>query len=334
MADHTPIEWTDATWNPITGCAIESPGCKHCYAMTLAGTRLRNHPSRVGLTTLAANGAYVWNGKTRLNREWLDQPVRWSRPRMIFVVAHGDLFYEKVPVEWIDEVFAIMALAGWHTYQVLTKRADRMADYMGELYAGRMYQIAEKWSHAGFKAQETIMASFTAGLPQCWLGVSAENQKFFDERVKHLREIHAAVRWISAEPLLGHIDARAALADIQWIVAGGESGSRARPSHPDWFRSLRDQCARAAVPFHFKQHGAWLEVDADKPTRIVESTDPAHAAEARRCDGFINLNGHFLRELNRARENVAYRGIARIGKKAAGRVLDGRTWDEFPRVTA
>jgi protein gp37 len=125
MSDNSHIEWTDATWNPITGCSILSPGCTNCYAMGLAGTRLRHHPSRAGLTR-EVNGHHVWTGDVRLNEQWLTQPLQWSRPRMIFVCAHGDLFHESVPDEWIDRVFAVMALCPQHTFLVLTKRSARM----------------------------------------------------------------------------------------------------------------------------------------------------------------------------------------------------------------
>ncbi len=128
MADKTHIEWTDATWNPITGCSVVSPGCTNCYAMKLAGTRLQHHPSRVGLTVGSKTGP-VWNGKVRRNREWLAQPLEWKKPRMVFVCAHGDLFHEDVPDDWILDVFTVMAIASRHTFQILTKRADRMRDF-------------------------------------------------------------------------------------------------------------------------------------------------------------------------------------------------------------
>lgn len=339
MAENSTIEWTEATWNPITGCSIESPGCRDCYAATLAGTRLRNHPSRAGLTTRAANGAYVFNGEVRFNAGWLEQPLRWTRPRMVFVVAHGDLFHPNVPDEWIDKVFAVMARARWHTYQVLTKRAKRMREYLSDPKTyGRI--IA-----AGFDIPCCAMESMTWPLPHVWIGVSAEDQKRADERIHELLATQAAVRWLSLEPLIGPIDFLSSMARcevtragdlvadwLHWIVCGGESGPRARPSHPDWFRSIRDDCIAARVPYFFKQHGAWQEVDGDKPTRTVESGDPTYDAERARCDGFISVDGHFIRSMSQSRENVPYRGLVRVGKKAAGRVLDGRTWDEFPRV--
>jgi protein gp37 len=129
MADSTKIEWTDATWNPITGCSVVSPGCTNCYAMRLAGTRLAHHESRAGLTRDTKAGP-VWTGEVRFNEQWIDQPLRWRKPRLIFVCAHGDLFAEGVPDEWIDRVFAVMALAPQHTFQVLTKRSARMREYM------------------------------------------------------------------------------------------------------------------------------------------------------------------------------------------------------------
>src|SRR6516164_8034629 len=125
MSDHTNIEWTDATWNPVTGCSLVSPGCAHCYAMRIAGTRLRNHPSRHGLTRDTEAGP-MWTGEVRLNESWLNQPFKWKKPRRIFACAHGDLFHPAVPDKWIDRVFAVMALTQRHTYQVLTKRSGRM----------------------------------------------------------------------------------------------------------------------------------------------------------------------------------------------------------------
>lgn len=239
MAEHSTIEWTDATWNPITGCSVVSPGCTNCYAMRLAGTRLRNHPSRAGLTQDSKAGP-VWTGEVRLNEDWLDQPLRWKRPRMIFVCAHGDLFHESVPDEWIDKVFAVMALAHWHTFQVLTKRAARMRAYMtAPGHAARVWDCAnvlscQREKPPGIPISRTVppdddVASLV--LPNVWLGISAEDQRRADERLPDLRATPAAVRWVSAEPLLGPIDAD--LTDLHWVVAGGESGPGARPMHQD-----------------------------------------------------------------------------------------------------
>lgn len=230
MADNSKIEWTDATWNPITGCKVVSPGCTNCYAMKLAGGRMRNHPSRMGLTNPSKSGP-VWNGNVQFNEGWLEQPLRWSKPRMIFVCAHGDLFYEAVPDEWICRVFGVMEGAQRHIFQVLTKRPARAHEW-----------LARNYGHGG-------------ELPNVWLGVSAEDQTRADERIPGLLDTPAAVRWVSAEPLIGPIDLLPWLPGLDWIVTGGESGPAARPMHPDWPRQHRDQCAAAGVPFHFKQWG-------------------------------------------------------------------------------
>ena len=250
MADKTTIEWTDATWNPITGCSRVSKGCEHCYAETLAAGRLRHHPSRAGLTD--ENGR--WNGVVRLNKEWLWQPLGWRKPRRIFVVAHGDLFHERVPDKWIDGIFSVMSLAPQHIFQVLTKRPERMRQYIKKAAASGIM-----WP-----------------LPNVWLGTSVENQETADERIPHLMETPAAVRWLSAEPLLAPItfdsthesdmvesnflsgiagervyDGRKCALD--WVVCGGESGPGFRPMKAGWARSIRDQCALAGIPFFMKQ---------------------------------------------------------------------------------
>lgn len=359
MAETSKIEWTDATWNPITGCSVVSPGCQHCYAMKLAGTRMRHHHSREGLTIDTKAGP-VWTGAVRLNEQWLDQPLRWRRPRMIFVCAHGDLFHEKVPDEWIDQVFAVMALAPQHTFQVLTKRAERMRGYMAAVGGGD----TERWATA-LRAVSGRCGALDLGealeflsrrgpLRNVWLGVSAEDQQRADERIPHLLETPAAVRWLSAEPLLGAVDLRSITVDgdgemnalqphrweaevekwrgstdnweeefldwfnladlpsagpmhprLDWVVAGGESGPGARPTHPDWARSLRDQCAAAGVPFFWKQWGEWI---GGGPGRVAFSD---------------------CRELH-AWGKGYYSG--RVGKKAAGRLLDGVQHDAMPEV--
>lgn len=222
MAEHSSIEWTDATWNPVTGCSVVSPGCTNCYAMKLAGTRLQHHPSRAGLTVDSKAGP-VWNGQVRLNSEWLDQPLRWKRPRRIFVCAHGDLFHESVADEWIDQVFAVMALAPQHTFQVLTKRARRMREYVSDpATQRRVYDLVCDLTLSA-ELQVVLIADPTQEpfappgprvrlgiwpLPNVWLGVSAEDQARAEERIPELLATPAAVRFVSAEPLLGPIDLR------------------------------------------------------------------------------------------------------------------------------
>lgn len=320
MAESSKIEWTDATWNPITGCTVVSAGCSGCYAMKLAGGRMKNHWSREGLTKPGPKGP-VWNGKLRFNGEWLDQPLRWRRPRMIFVCAHGDLFHENAPTEWINRVFLVMADAPQHTFQVLTKRPERMHEI-----------LTRCWNKPP--------------LPNVWLGVSAENQETVESRIPYLLETPAAVRFLSAEPLLGPINlcplhtvdykygeelasiyALRGTAAYQvpsshyWqdhpkldqVIVGGESGPNARPMHPNWARSLRDQCTAAGVPFFFKQWGEWAPQPAK---RIYASDDPAR----RRLWFYAKQHKRFDDETT----------VFHVGKKRAGRLLDGRTWDEIP----
>ncbi len=277
MSDGTKIEWTDATWNPITGCSVVSPGCTNCYAMKLAGTRLQHHPSRAGLTRETKAGP-VWNGTVRFNDEWLTHPLQWKRPRMVFVCAHGDLFHEDVPDEWIDKVFAVMALAPQHTFQVLTKRAARMRAYLSRhrwhlwAAAGRAIDPI-RWQNL-----PPIMGGDCTPLPNVWLGVSAEDQARAEERVPELLATPAAVRFVSAEPLLGVIDFTGWLQAIalkaqamgkseavgiqiirpslDWIIVGGENGPR--EMRAEWAQQIRDQCAAAGTAFFFKQWGSHI----------------------------------------------------------------------------
>ena len=229
MADKTEISWTDSTWNPITGCSIKSPGCNHCYAMTLAATRLQHHPSRAGLTRETKAGP-VWTGEVRFNEQWLDQPIRWKRPREVFVVAHGDLFHENVPDEWIDRVFSTMRAAPWHRYQVLTKRTDRACRYLGT----------------------------EPPMPGVWIGTSVERQMEADERGPYLATIAGDFgwnTWVSYEPALGMVE-WTGWEFIRWMVSGGESGPKARPTDPAWHRVARDFCIARGIPFFFKQTGS------------------------------------------------------------------------------
>lgn len=283
MADNSKIEWTSATWNPITGCSIASPGCIHCYAMTLAGGRLRHHPSRKGLTEPSKNGP-IWNGTVRFNEGWLDEPLKWKQPRMIFVCAHGDLFHENVPDEWIDKIVAVMALTPRHVFQVLTKRADRMRAYFSDpaWYGRAAVQVDEVkpstlWNGNAYEAKRSL--SHHEPLRNVWLGTSAERQQEAEERIPHLLATPAAVRFISAEPLIKPIDltglqhgfaittnaltgnstgndnppyARSG-ARLDWVIVGGESGRNARPMEPAWASDLRAQCAETGVAFFMKQ---------------------------------------------------------------------------------
>ena len=324
MSDGTKIEWTDATWNPIVGCSVVSPGCTNCYAMRLSGTRMRSHPSRAGLTQDSKAGP-VWTGEVRFMEQWLKQPLRWQKPRMIFVCAHADLFHESVPDEWIDRVFAVMALAPQHTFQVLTKRPERMRSY----FRGGRPPVF-RWLDAARELQPPppghgmiIHTQNGGSLPNAWLGVSVEDQRRADERVDILRETPAAVRWVSAEPMLGQIEFDIdQLQAIDWIVAGGESGPNARPMHPDWARSLRDQCPSAGVPFLFKQWGEWVSVlDRDRDDPDWRADYPKHERIGNRV---LNLAG------GSGFHGERVQIMQRVGKKAAGRLLDGVLHDGYP----
>ncbi len=218
MADNTTIEWTNATWNPVTGCTKISAGCDNCYAERFAERfrGVKGHPYENGFDLT-------------LRPERLEQPLKWRRPRMIFVNSMSDLFHKNIPVDFIDRVFDTMEQADRHTFQVLTKRSSLMRRYVNARYPNG-------------KAPEHI-----------WLGTSVEDGKRLS-RVRHLRETNATVRFLSIEPLIGPVG-ELDLDGIHWVIVGGESGPRARPMDPGWVRDIRDQCLASDVPFFFKQWG-------------------------------------------------------------------------------
>jgi len=228
MSEHSTIEWTDATWNPVRGCTKISPGCLHCYAETFA-ERFRGvtgHPFEFGFDL-------------RLVPEKLGDPIRWSKPKKIFVNSMSDLFHEGVPDDYIEKICRVMVAANWHTYQILTKRGDRMA----ALLQGKL-RGAAKASHI-------------------WWGVSVEDRKHGLPRIVKLRNARPAVMFLSVEPLLedlGRVDLRG----IDWVIVGGESGPGARPMLSDWVRGIRDQCHAAGVAFFFKQWGGARKKEAGR----------------------------------------------------------------------
>ncbi len=331
MADKTKIEWTEATWNPIrarnkaTGgvghfCVHVSDGCKNCYAEHMQ-RRFRN---KVRYAAQDRDKVELF-----LDEKVLTQPLRWRRPRMIFPCSMTDLFYEGHPDEWLDRIFAVMALASQHTFQPLTKRSRRQREY----FAGHQLReriSAMQWAEIEDRVDPLdrrrddlrALAMDVDGddwpLPNVWLGVSVEDQQRADERRDDLKALADSgwTTWVSYEPALGPVD-WSGWDFIKWLVAGGESAQNkpGRPAHPDWFRSLRDQCQAAGVPFHFKQHGDFLhESQRDANSRMLHNAWQGGGTDGEDGwhtwpDGSASL---------------------RIGKKAAGRLLDGREWDEVP----
>lgn len=334
MADKSKIEWTDASWNPIrarnkaTGksgwhCEHVTTGCENCYAEPIN--------KRLG-SGLPFKPGHRRDIEIFLDQKMLTQPLRWKKPRKIFVGSMTDLFGSFVPDDMIDKMFAVMALCPQHTFQVLTKRSDRMRQYLS---AARAHPVAlealaitldaHSYDRVSMVGRGVIIRGDVAHLklwplPNVWVGVSAENQDTANQRIPDLVGTPAAVRFISAEPLFGPIDlerlscfragapinvldSRMRLNNqpmhIDWIIVGGESGPKARPMHPDWARSLRDQCKAAGTAFFFKQWGEWVSVSE------VEGEGKHHSFP----DGAT---------------------VRRIGKAAAGRKLDGVKHSAFP----
>ncbi len=415
----TKIEWTEKTWNPIVGCSILSPGCTNCYAMKMAArieaadeagfrkavahavetspwpddsdheNRIRAEmnngrvPSHYAGTTQASKAGPVWTGKVALAPEHiLMEPLRRKKPTMYFVNSMGDLFHEDIPDEWIDRVFAVMALCPQHTFQVLTKRSARMLEWVTRAsratllmnrridgdnvvdtddFLARHINLAGSWGHPE--------CARIWPLPNVWLGVSAERQQEADERIPDLLATPAAVRFVSAEPLLGPVDftrlnwiggrrldalqsytsvpladpghwqhERNDLPSLDWIIAGGESGPGARPMHPDWVRAIRDQCAAAGVPFFFKQWGGWAPLgaayteDPDEEQAIMEAPDNRSGNIC--CidtDGSMPVDYRYSGEYQ---PPPSAWWMERVRKSRAGRTLDGVTWDQMPDPAA
>jgi protein gp37 len=271
VGDNSAIEWTDATWNPMLGCTKVSPGCDECYAILTARIRESNPTPKIaaafaGLVRRDEAGALDWTGRINLLPDRLDQPLRWRKPRRIFVNSQSDLFHKAVPNEFIARVFAIMAGAQRHTFQILTKRPGRMRSLLNHgAFWANVYDIW-RTEFGGSAAND-----WRKPLPNVWLGVSVENQQWADIRIPALLDTPAAVRFLSCEPLLGPVcldpwhtphDTSTTpcggppASGLHWVIVGGESGRGARPMHPDWARSLVRQCRAAGVPVHVKQMGS------------------------------------------------------------------------------
>lgn len=355
----TSIEWTNATWNPVRGCSRVSEGCRNCYAEKQAARiisceRGRGVPEGEGAYDglLAAGGQ--WNGKVRLVPEALEQPKHWKKPRRIFVNSMADLFHENVPDEFIDKVFTVMESTSRHTFQILTKRPERMLEYVrNRVDLIKNAEMQKIQINETYERLLEVVRIANITLPKnIWLGISVECQKTANKRIPYLLQTPASVRWMSAEPLLGEINLNRLYSEttldggglsqewfscitgqrfhiwadeeipypkLDWVVVGGESGKEARPMHPDWVRSLRDQCVAADIAFLFKQWGEWA------PHQAVPGGD--EGGDIRR--GHVQYlpgdgrepDGHFRR---------GDAAVAKVGKKAAGRLLDGVLHDQYP----
>jgi protein gp37 len=276
MAQHSEIEWTDATWNPVRGCTKISPGCKHCYAETFAERfrGVKGHPYEQGFDL-------------RIVPEKLAEPLRWRTPKMIFVNSMSDLFHDLVPDDYIVAVARVMVTAKWHTYQVLTKRSDRLRQLLNS------------------------KLSFAAQQPHIWWGVSVEDKEYGVPRIKDLQQAEAAVRFLSVEPLLEDLG-KLYLRGIDWMIVGGESGPGARTMEKDWVLALRDQCKKGRVPFFFKQWGGVRKATTGRrlegrtydefPARVrhpvltpEECLDSARKIELQFDSKILSLSSHLIR---------------------------------------
>ena len=238
MAGQSDIEWTDATWNPVSGCLMISPGCTNCYAMRMAGRlQAMEHPSYKGVVRKSGKG-HKWTGKLHFNDAALEVPLRWRQPRRVFVNSMSDLFQDGVPADFIKRVWGIMERANWHSFQVLTKRPDNMRDVLNSAKLPKLKNV--------------------------WLGTSVESAEYAD-RIKILRTIPAEVRFVSFEPLLGAVG-RPNLKGIDWAIVGGESGPSARPMNPEWVTAIQENCAKFRTAFFFKQ---WGGVNKKKSGRVL-----------------------------------------------------------------
>jgi protein gp37 len=294
----TKIEWADEVWNPVTGCTKVSEGCRNCYAERIMA---RFSPGRKFTDV-------------QMHTDRLDDPLRWKKPRRVFVNSMSDLFHKDVPFEFILRAWMMMAHTSQHTYLILTKRPERMR------------QFVTGWLPGAWGLATTSLELLNRPIPNIWLGVSAETQKEADARIPILLQTPAAVRFVSVEPMLGpvilredwmpHYDPKQHYAidppnyrdKLDWVICGGESGPGARPMHPDWARGLRDVCQRYQVPFFFKQWGEWRP--GGPSDTVLENTGSWQGKQV-----YMNRNPE---------------PVLRVGKTVAGRELDGRTWEEYP----
>lgn len=312
----TKIEWTDTVWNPVVGCSKISAGCTHCYAERMAN-RLAHIPATAKRYAGVVKGGR-WTGKINTFTDALDEPRHWRKPRMVFVDSMSDLFHERVPFAFILCVYDIMIGCPQHTFQILTKRPDRALEFY------RYWENLPIHAHGQYPPKNI------------WLGVSAENQQAADERIPILLQIDAAVRFVSCEPSLGPVDMKGWIYKngmwlagdnrIDLVIAGGETGSGARPMHPNWARWLREQCQLAGASFFFKSWGEWL------PDSQVAEHNPRHwPLFSRRPFGTLDINGEFTPGVYPAKFPVDQQVcMYRVGRRNSGGLLDGQEWHQLP----
>jgi protein gp37 len=329
---NTKIEWAEKVWNPVTGCTKISQGCANCYAERMS--------KRFGETWGLPVGDPF---KVTMHPDRLEQPLRWNKPSKVFVCSMSDLFHDDVPDDFIMKTFEIMANAQWtngHRLLVLTKRPERMAKIIKAIEEDILEQRKPIKNSDG---TTTHRMTFNFPLQNVWLGVTAENQEQADKRMPILLQILAAKRFVSVEPMLGNVDLRTFSTDggayypldgdvgvegrghckgpkLDWVICGGESGPGARPMHPDWVRSLRDQCQASGTPFLFKQWGEWAIAD-------IGNVDIA------KKHFLISRQGKDETEKPIDQYSEGTKHMVFVGKKKAGRLLDGRVWDEYPATT-
>jgi protein gp37 len=319
MAD-TSIDWADRVWNPTGGCDRVSPGCDNCYALTMA-KRLKG----MGQAKYQRDGDPRTSGPgfgLTVHEDALRDPLKWRKPSKIFVNSMSDLFHAEVPDEFLAKVFAVMAAAPQHTFQILTKRHARMRSLMNsEKFAERVAaEMARLWNVDN-------VAPLRSPLPNVWLGCSVENQHWADIRIPALLETPAAVRFLSCEPLLGPLDLTPYIHGIGWAIVGGESGPKARPMHPSWARQIRNQCVAADVPYFFKQWGTWVHdpiYDTSGRWRLVDRAGRV---------GPVPWSGW-----GRGSKDADWPGWVPMHRASKAfpdhKTLDGFEWHEFPQTLA
>lgn len=307
------IEWTDKTWNPIVGCSKVSPACDNCYAEQQAGMcanfKQAQYQDVVRISPDCDTYLGQWNGRTSFVESQLDKPLKRKKPTKYFVCSMSDLFHESVPFEWVAKVFSVMALCPQHTFQVLTKRPERMAYFFEVVKNIDQHPELDQLLFDPWRAVYAAPGdSLPWPLPNVWIGTTVENQEQADRRIPHLLKCAAPVRFLSVEPMLGPVELGMWLEySIQWVICGGEAGPRARPMYEGWALSLMEQCRDASIPFFFKQWGEWYP----HPTTSCFPFAISYG------NTYVWGHGSGL---------VSYR----VGKKVAGRLLDGVEYSEFP----